>query len=118
MRIIAVLLLSVFLVSGCMQSASVRMVKQTENEAGIKAANIPQMIEQKLGFRIESAKWIEVAKDGFTKVYLKVTARKERKSPIFISYGWAPEFEFSVEKSTGTIIPVNTMAKKWMEGRI
>jgi hypothetical protein len=94
------------------------MVGQTENQAGVKVSSIPKMIEQNLGFKIESVKWIEEAKDGFVKVCLKINARKEQKKPIYMSYGWSPEFEWSIEKSTGTIIPVNTLAKKWMEGRI
>jgi hypothetical protein len=118
MRILAVLLLAVVLVSGCMQSASVKVVKQTENQDGIRTADLPRVIEKNLGFKIESVKWIEDVKDGFTRVYLKVVARKERKSPLYISYNWNPEFEWSIEKSTGTIIPVNTLAKKWMEGKI
>lgn len=118
MKSLAMGLLAIMLIAGCSADGNVRLVQKTRNAAGIASSNIPDLLFDKLGFKVQSAKWVEEANDGFVKVALKVKAKKVVRGPVYMSYLWSPEWKWSVEKSTGSVIPVNNLAKNWMRGSI
>ena len=119
MKNIAIGLMAIMLITitGCSMGGSVGLVKRTRNAAGITASQIPNLLYNRLGFKVQSAKWVERAEDGFAKVILDVKAVKaSNEGPVYMSYSWSPKWKWSVEKSTRTVIPTNKLAKDWMRG--
>lgn len=118
MRNIAIGLAAIMLIAitGCSMGGNVGLVKRARNSAGISASQIPSLLFDRLGFKVQSAKWVEEVRDGFAKVELRIKATKIVTSPVYMSYSWNPKWKWSVEKSTRSIIPVNKLAKDWMRG--
>lgn len=119
MKNIAIGLVAIMLitVTGCSMGGNVGLVKRTRNTAGITASQIPNLIYNRLGFKVQSAQWVESVQDGFTKVVLDIKAVKvSQDGPVYMSYSWNPKWKWSVEKSTRSVIPVNQLAKDWMRG--
>jgi hypothetical protein len=119
MRIIIVGLLIMMMVSGCTNSGYVGLVKGSKNIAGVSCSKIPGSIYAKMGFKVQSAEWVQEVSDGFTKVALKLQAKKVVKNgPVYMSYNWNPEFRWNVERSSRCVIPANKLAKDWMRGTL
>lgn len=117
--VVGLVMIMLITITGCSMGGNVGLVKRTKNQSGLKCANIPKIIEARMGFKVQSAKWIEEVEDGFSKVALIIEAKKTNKSgPVYMSYKWNPKWKWSVEKSTRSVIPVNKLAKEWMRGII
>ena len=112
--IIVLALLTMFL--SLAQASLISRVQTTENAAGLKCAQIPEIVAQKLGVTVLSSKWWE-NKVGKT-VSLNLLAQKDvMVDTVYMSYQWTPEWTWKVANGSG-VVPVNTMAEEWMKGNL
>jgi len=118
-KIIVFSLLAVMALSGAVFADAIDIVKNSKNAAGLQNSDIPQTLDSKLGFRTVATQWFTDSIDGFTRVILRISTKKETHYPeaLTLSYAWKPEYIWNVD-STNNITPGNNLARRWMEGRI
>jgi len=114
-----VILLAVVLLSGLALAGTVDVVKNTKNAQGRNCSEIPNLINNQLGFNTLAVNWLEKQIGGITRVILKVSAQKSIKDGTLTgSYNWKPEYVWEVRPPRRDVVPVNTLAKNWMEGKL
>ena len=114
-----VLILLVVWLAGCAFAEAIDVVKNTKNINGLTCNQIPQVIQNKLGYKDLVVNWLSDRIDGFHQVSLSISAQKEvQVDGMYMSYRWQPRWVWAVSSRDNNVRPTNQLALNWMAGKI
>jgi len=114
-----VALMLVLSLAGLARADYIDLVKQTKNSLGLYCAEIPRVVENKLGFKEIFQNWLGAGENGSYNVFLKLTFEKEVITDgVYMSYRWKPEYVWAVNRTSRDVTPLNALARDWMVGKI